>query len=203
MSADTGHRKRFGRQHGYAPPCHRGGGLAEIRRFGVSSPASEHDADRAGSFGRELKPTRGCHRETRDLGDDSAQATVAQPFFHAGEHRLVVASLQIDETVGRKSGLGERWCEEIRARNAPQNLANGPGGYACGEQSGGGSIDGTVSATSDFMKRAEREAAAGETRVHLGYPEGKHRFRTPALAFDPFDLRAQRLYGGLGPQARS
>jgi len=49
------------------------------------------------------------------------------------------------------------------------------------------------------MKRTERKSAAGESRVHLGNPEGENRFRAPGLAFDPFDLRAQRLYGGLRP----
>jgi hypothetical protein len=51
------------------------------------------------------------------------------------------------------------------------------------------------------MQRAEREAAARESRIYLGDPEGKNRSGAPASAFDLFDLRAQRLYGGLGPQA--
>lgn len=51
------------------------------------------------------------------------------------------------------------------------------------------------------MKRAERETAAGESRVHLGDSERKDRGGAPASAFDLLDLRAQRLYGGLGPQA--
>ncbi len=45
------------------------------------------------------------------------------------------------------------------------------------------------------------EDAARESRVYLGDSEWKDRFAAPAPAFDLLDLRAQRLYGGLGPQA--
>gem|GEM_PF-6701521 len=74
-----------------------------------------------------------------------------------------------------------------------------PGPDTGGKQSSGSAIDRAISPTGNFMKRTERKSAAGESRVHLGNPEGENRFRAPGLAFDPFDLRAQRLYGGLRP----
>lgn len=62
---------------------------------------------------------------------------------------------------------------------------------------------GAVAAAGDFMKRASRQPTARESCVQLGDSERKHRFRPPASASDLLDLRAQRLYGGLGPQACS
>lgn len=44
---------------------------------------------------------------------------MAQPFFHAREDGPVVASLQINDPIGRKACLRQRGREEIRARNAP------------------------------------------------------------------------------------
>ncbi|MCP8893326.1 hypothetical protein KYK29_00155 [Shinella daejeonensis] len=128
---------------------------------------------------------------------------MTQSFLHAGEDRLVVACFEIDDPIGRKTGLRESGGEEIRPSDAPQDFAGRPGRYASREQSSGGAVDSAVSAASDFMKSPPRQASARESRVYVGDPEGEHRFRAPALAFDPFDLRAQRLYGGLGPQVRS
>ena len=88
-------------------------------------------------------------------------------------------------------------------KSRPRKPFGGPRGYASGKQRGGGAIDSTISATGDLMKCAKRETTARESRVDLGYPKGEHRFRAPAFAFDLLDLRAQRLYGGLGPHARS
>lgn len=116
---------------------------------------------------------------------------MTKPFLHASEDGLVVACLQINDPIGRKACLSERGRKEIRAENAPQNLAGGSCRYAGGEQSGGCAIDRAVSAAGNFMNCALRQAPTGESRVHLGNPEGEHRFHAPAFAFDLLDLRAQ------------
>lgn len=75
------------------------------------------------------------------------------------------------------------------------------GAKACAERRRCGAIDGAVTTAGYFMQCAEGQATARESRVYLGDSEWKDRFGAPAPAFDLLDLRAQRLYGGLGPQA--
>lgn len=124
-----------------------------------------------------------------------------QTFFHAGEDRLVVPSFDVDDAIGDEAGLGDRGCEKIGARDAPQDLALGAGRYAGAEKRRSRAINRAVSAACDFMQSAKRETATGESGIHFGDSKGKHRLGAPASAFDPFDLRAQRFYGGLWPQA--
>lgn len=124
-----------------------------------------------------------------------------QSLLHAGEHGLVVARFKIDDAVTCKACLGDGRCEQVGARDAPKDLALGAGGKACAERRRGGAIDGAVTTAGYFMQSAEGQATARESRVYLGDSEWKDRFRAPAPAFDLLDLRAQRLYGGLGPQA--
>ncbi|CAM3089243.1 hypothetical protein SPZE110945_05010 [Sphingomonas zeae] len=126
---------------------------------------------------------------------------MSQPFLHAGEHGLVVARFDIDHAVGRQPGLRDRWSEQIGPGDTPQNLTLGAGGDPRTEKRSGGSVDCAIAAAGYFMQRAEGEPFAWQTRVHRGNPEGENRFGAPAAAFDLFDLRAQRLYSGLGPQA--
>ncbi len=86
-----------------------------------------------------------------------------QPFFHAGEKCLVVAGFNIDDSIGRQARLGDRGSEQVRSRDAPQDLALGPGGDAGAEECGSGAIDRAVAAAGDFMQRAVSEASAGES----------------------------------------
>ena len=199
--ADARNGERCGGQRRDAPA--RGGGrrLAEIGRLGLPAPAAERDADRARSFGGELKPPRGGHRQARDFGHHGAQPAVAQPLLKAGEDGLLVAALEIDDAVGLQAGLGERRREQVRAGDAPEHLAAGARGDPGGEQRGGRAVDRAVSAAGDLMQRAAREAAAWKSRVHCGEPEGQHRCGAPVPAFDLPDLDAQRLEGGRGPHS--
>lgn len=41
---------------------------------------------------------------------------MAQPFLHTGEHRQVVARLDVDHPIRREPGLGDRRGEEIATR---------------------------------------------------------------------------------------
>lgn len=124
-----------------------------------------------------------------------------QSLLHAGEHSLVVARFKIDDAVTCKARLGDGRCEQVCARDAPKDLAFGAGGKACAERRRCGPVYGAVTTAGYFMQRAEGEATARESRVYIGNSEWKDRFGAPAPAFDLLDLRAQRLYGGLGPQA--
>lgn len=113
-----------------------------------------------------------------------------QALLHAGEHDLVVPGLDIDHAVGRQPRLRDCRSEEVRPRNAPEDLAFGAGGDAGAEERGRGAIDCAVTAAGHLMQRATREATAGESRVQLGNSERKNRLHTPASAFDLLDLRA-------------
>ena len=172
-AADARNGERRRRQRRNAPARRGGRGLAEIGRLGLPPPAAQRDADRAGAFGGELKPPRSGHRQARDFADDGAESAVAQAFFKAGEDRLVVAALKIDDAIGLQAGLGERRREEIRPRDAPEHLALGAGGDAGCEQGRRGAIDRAVSAAGYFMQSAEWEAAARESRVQSATPKGK------------------------------
>ncbi len=114
-----------------------------------------------------------------------------QALLHAGEHALVVPGFDINHAVGRQSRLGDRGSEEVRARDAPEDLALGAGGDACTEERGRSAIDCAIAAASYLMQRATREAPAGKSRVELGNSERKNRLHAPASAFDLLDLRAQ------------
>lgn len=82
---------------------------------------------------------------------------MSKAFFHAGKHSLVVARLDVDYPVGDEPRLCDRRREQVRPRDAPQDLALGAGGDACAEQRCRRTIDGAVTAASDFMQRAKRE----------------------------------------------
>jgi len=137
--------------------------LAEIGRFGLSPPAAQRDADRPGAFRRELQSAGGGHGEAGDFADDGAKPTMPQPFFHACEKRLVVASFNIDDAIGRQARLGDCGSEQVRSRDAPEDLTLGAGSDAGAEQRGNGAIDRAVAAASDFMQRAASKAPAGES----------------------------------------
>lgn len=122
-----------------------------------------------------------------------------QSFFHAGKDCLVVTGFDIDHPIRDKSGLREGGSKEVRPCDAPQDPPPGAGSNSRAEQCGRGTVDRAVAAASHFMQRPERQPAAWEARVHRGDSERKHRFRAPVRAFDPCDLRAQRVYGELGP----
>ena len=201
MAADTRNGQRRRGQDRDPPARHRGGWLSKIGGLGLAPPAPKGDADRPGAFSRELQAPGGGHGKTGDLADDGAQPAMSEAFLHAGEDRLVVACLDVDHAIRRQSCLRERRREEIRACDTPQDLARRPRGDAAGEQGGGRTVDGTKSAARNFMKSATRQASARESRVDLGNSERKHRFRAQGSTLDLLDLRAQRLYGGLRPQA--
>ncbi len=86
-----------------------------------------------------------------------------QPFFHAGEKRLFIAGFDIDDAIGRQARLGDRGSEQVRSRDAPEDLALGASGDAGAEERGSGAIDRAVAAAGDFMQRAASKAPAGES----------------------------------------
>ena len=124
--------------------------------------------------------------------------------------------------------MAERRREEVRAHDAPKHLTLGSGSDAGGEQGRGRPVDRAVAAAApstapwpppprrprrgrrrpvdravaaagDLVQRTEREAAARESRVHVGKSEGQYRCGAPMPTFNTADLGAQGLDGGRGP----
>ncbi len=53
------------------------------------------------------------------LGNDTAQATMAQTFLHARQHRLLVSGLDVDHAIRRQARLGDGGSKQIGSREAP------------------------------------------------------------------------------------
>lgn len=54
---------------------------------------------------------------------------MTQPFLHTGEHRPIVACLQVDHSVRGQAGLSKCRREKIGPRDAPEGFAGGACGY--------------------------------------------------------------------------
>src|SRR3546814_10576380 len=98
-----------------------------------------------------------------ELSNDGSQAAMAQTFLDTGQDGRVVPRLDIDHTVWRKAGLGQRRSKEVGTCEAPQHLALGARGNPGGEERGGRAVDRAVTAARDLVQRAERQAFAGES----------------------------------------
>lgn len=86
-----------------------------------------------GFLSGELQPPRGGHGQARDLADDRAKTAMPDAFFHAGENCLVVAGLDIDDTVRFEPRLRQCRGEQVWAGDAPQNFASCARRDAAGE----------------------------------------------------------------------
>ncbi len=98
-----------------------------------------------------METARRCHGQPRHFGDDGAETAVPQAFLETGQQRLVVAGFDIDDPIGKQSGLRQSGSKEILSRHAPQHLAFGAGCDSGGEQCGRRAIDRAVAATRRFM----------------------------------------------------
>lgn len=121
---------------------------------------------------------------------------MTQPFLETGEQGFLVARLQMDHPVRRQSGLRQSGSEQIRAGDAPQDLAAGPGRDSGGEEGGGGAIHCAMAAAGDFMQRADGQSAAGQTPVDPRKSEGQGRARPLPAPFKALDTFAKCGNGG-------
>ena len=58
---------------------------------------------------------------------------MAQALLETGEKRLFVARLDVDHAIWSEPGLRDRGSEQVLASDAPQDLAERPGGDSGGE----------------------------------------------------------------------
>lgn len=130
--------------------------MSEVGGLGLPPPAANRDADRAGSFGGEVKAPGCRHRQPRHFGDDGAKTAMTQAFLETGQQRLVVTGFDIDDAAGKQAGLRQGRGEQILSRHAPQHLALGASRDSGGEQCCRRAVDRTVAATRHLMERAKR-----------------------------------------------
>ena len=83
---------------------------------------------------------------------------MTQALFGAGEHRLVIARLYVDDAISGETNLGDRRREQVRTRQAPKDVAGRARSDTGNEKRRGGAVDGAVAAAGDFMQRAELQA---------------------------------------------
>ncbi|AYF04110.1 hypothetical protein PY32053_04615 (plasmid) [Paracoccus yeei] len=163
---------------------------------GRSCSTSAITASRNSGLGREVRPSRGGHRQACDIGDDSAEATMAQPLFHKGQHRHIVAHLNIDHPVRWRPGLLQPRREQIRLGHAPQHLAGQP--RRDGKAAAAAPSTAPLPPPATSCRQPSSIPPCGSRRSS----EGQHAARGAAIAFHPLDLRAQGGEGGMGRQSR-
>ena len=136
-----------------------------------------------------MQPSRGGHRQTRDVAHDRSQPAMPQPFLHTGQNGLVVSGFDEDHPARRQSGLLQPRCEKILERHAPEHLTGGTGGDPGRETGRSRAINRPVTTSRDFMQASERQAAAGQLAIQWRDSEGQHLVRARAIAFEPRDTR--------------
>ncbi len=77
---------------------------------------------------------------------------MAQALFHAGEHGLVIAGLDIDHAVRDQPRLRHRRREQIGSGEAPEHLAATPRGNPGAEQCRRCTVNRAVAAARDLMQ---------------------------------------------------
>src|SRR3546814_13046898 len=110
---------------------------------------------------------------------------MAQTFLDTGQDGLVVPRLDIDHTVWRKVGLGQRRSKEVGTCEAPQPLALGARGNPGGDERGRRAVDRAVTDTRDLVQRAEPTAFAGASGITPRTSTWQHRLPKLTSALQP------------------
>ena len=131
-------------------------------------------------LGGQLQSPRRHHGQLGHFADHGAQAAMTKGLFAHGQQRLVVAGLDMDDAVGRKSCLRQARREKVGLGDAPQHLACRARRDAGGEQPGRRAVDDAVAVTGDFVQRPQRQPAAGQAIIDRGYTERQHAGGAPA-----------------------
>ena len=91
--------------------------------------------------------------------------------LETGQHRLLVAGIDIDHPVRAQTDLGQGRREQVLPGDAPQDLAPGPGGDAGREQRCGRPVDRGIAAAGHLVQRPERHPSPREPVVYGPDPE--------------------------------
>jgi hypothetical protein len=121
---------------------------------------------------------------------------VPDPFLEAGQHRLLIAGVDIDDPVGGETDLGQGRHEQVLPRDAPEHLAPGPRSDPSREQGCCGSVDRGIAAACNFVQRAERQSATGKAAVDHRHSERQDRAGAKRRSLKPLNLLAKAADGG-------
>lgn len=92
----------------------------------------------------------------RYLGHDRAETAMSQTLLETGEQGLLIARLDMDQSIRGKSCLRQRGGEQIGARDTPEDFASRSRCYSCREKPGRSAIDSPISAAGNFMQTPDR-----------------------------------------------
>lgn len=123
---------------------------------------------------------------------------MAQPFLETGEHVLLVPGFDLNQPVGRQSGLCQRRCEKIAPREAPEHLAFRAGGNPGGEKRRRRAVDSPIAAARHLMQASERQSAARKPVIDGRNTERQASPCAFLPAFEACDALAQHGNGRIG-----
>jgi hypothetical protein len=120
---------------------------------------------------------------------------VTHAFLETGQHRFLVAGVDVDDPVRGETDPRKRRREQILPGDAPQDCALGPRRDAGGEQGGRSAVDSGVATAGDFMQRPERQPAAREAAVDGLDTERQNSPGARSLALKSLNLLAKAQDG--------
>ena len=123
---------------------------------------------------------------------------MAQPLLHTGQHRRIIAGLDMDHPARRQTGLLQPRREQIGLRHAPEHLPGQARGDPSGKTGRRRAIGGAIAAARDLVQAAKRQPARGQAAVKLGQAEGQRRQRRAVIALDRCDPVPQRHESRIG-----
>ncbi len=123
---------------------------------------------------------------------------MAQPFFHAGQHRGVVAGLGIDHPVGRQPRLFQPGREQVGLRHAPQDRPAQPRRDPGRETRRRRAIDRAITTARHLVQTPQCQPALRQPPVQRVDPKGQHPGRRRPRRLKPGDAGAQWRDGGMG-----
>lgn len=111
--------------------------------------------------------------------------------LEARKKRLLVARLEIDHAIGTEAGLSKSRRKQVLSCKTPEDLPACPSGNASGKQCSSSTVNRAVSATCDFVQRADHQSAARQLPVDCVVPERQYGARTTGRTLQPSHSRAQ------------
>lgn len=90
-----------------------------------------------------------------------------------------------------KTGLCERWKEEIRPRQAPNDMPLRPSCYPCGEECRRCAVDRACSAACEFMHRPVGKPTSRKSAINVRHTEWQAGLPLRAAAFQGGDTGTQ------------
>jgi hypothetical protein len=137
----------------------------------LAPPPSDRQGHRARSLGSELQTPRCRHGKPDDLADDGPETTKGKRLFHVRQHIFLFVGLHEDHPICFQSDLRQRRKEQVRPRQAPDDWSFCAGRDPRRKERRRGSIDGSCSASREFMECAVGQSAPRKNRIYFRHPE--------------------------------